>query len=492
MRAYKGFKRLKDGTLMCRDMVYEPGKTYRHNGDILPCAIGFHACHELWQTWRYYPNNGETSYWEVECGGETKESSYDDGKIVCSEITLVRETDTNHIPVFEYVEHFGENTIICAVCDTGDEVFPINKKIAIDKTGHPLFPELYHTITAALPDESLFRVKNNKLWNLVDRNGKTLLGEWQRDISLFHDGFAVITRQDDGLKNFASPEGKLLSETWFEKANVFSEGLAFVSTGDKSGFINTKGETVLETGKALIPLPGFEEGLCLAEENGKYLFIDRKGNTHGGMTFDFATAFKNGTSVVTNTEGKKNHLTREGKLLLDEWADNTEPFTKHGTTVAKHGGNTLLVDKHGKTVKNLTEEGYDEAILGEWYIIARKGRKTDVLTPQGEKTTLTHLDSARRDSENTLIISKQGKHNAAGTEPKPLSDIWFDDITCFINGHAIVTLDKKYNYINKKGKILSDTWLKDANPFFGDFGEGETEEGKILVDRNGKLYKAYE
>ena len=94
MKAYKGFKRHEDGTLWCRGFYYEVGKTYKFYGEPILCEQGFHACHEPHQCWSFYPNNGENVYYEVECGGKMVESSTDNGKFVCTEITLVREIPT--------------------------------------------------------------------------------------------------------------------------------------------------------------------------------------------------------------------------------------------------------------------------------------------------------------------------------------------------------------------------------------------------------------
>jgi hypothetical protein len=91
MKAYKGFKRSSDGTLWCRDFQYEVGKTYTFDGEPKLYEQGFHACHEPWQCWVFYPNNGKNVYYEVECGGNIIESDNGDGKVVCTEITLVKE-----------------------------------------------------------------------------------------------------------------------------------------------------------------------------------------------------------------------------------------------------------------------------------------------------------------------------------------------------------------------------------------------------------------
>jgi len=108
MKAYKGFNRDEDGTLSCQDFIYELGKTYKHEGEIELCRSGFHACHELWQTWPYYPNDGQTVYYEVECGGDMIESEDGDGKFVCSEIRLVKEIDMTCVARFDDTWPFSE------------------------------------------------------------------------------------------------------------------------------------------------------------------------------------------------------------------------------------------------------------------------------------------------------------------------------------------------------------------------------------------------
>ena len=199
MRAYKGFKRNEDGTLSCRGFVYEPVKTYKHECRIELCKSGFHACHELWQTWLFYPNNGKTAYYEVECGGNMIESKDGDGKFVCSEITLVKEVDMTHVQVFDEIWEFSEG---------------------------------------------FAKVELNGEWNYIKTDGKLLSEQWFDDAWSFSEGFAKVGL--DGKYNFINTEGGLLSEQWFDYAWNFSEGFAKVELNGEWNYIKTDGKLLSE------------------------------------------------------------------------------------------------------------------------------------------------------------------------------------------------------------------------------------------------------
>lgn len=135
MKAYKGFNRNADGTMSCRGFVYEIGKTYKYDGKIEICLRGFHACHELHQVWNFYANNGNNVFYEVECGGVIIESKFDDGKFVCSEITLIREIDVSDVEVFDDSSEFW-NGYACVVRKDG-------KQNNIDKQGKTVSDEWF-------------------------------------------------------------------------------------------------------------------------------------------------------------------------------------------------------------------------------------------------------------------------------------------------------------------------------------------------------------
>ena len=194
MKAYKGFIKNADGTLNCRDFTYKVGETYKHNGEIKLCESGFHACHELHQTWPFYPNNGKNVFCEVECGGDIIESEEGDGKFVCSEITILREVDMSGVEVFDDVWGF---------------------------------------------QEGYARVLKGGKYNHIGTDGKVLSEEWWDNSWGFSEGYAMVW--NGGKCNHIGTDGKLLSTEWWDNSWGFSEGYAVVWKGGKEYKIDTNG-----------------------------------------------------------------------------------------------------------------------------------------------------------------------------------------------------------------------------------------------------------
>ena len=265
MRAYKGFNRHDDGTLLCKDFQYEPGKTYKHEGEIKLCENGFHACHELHQVWQFYPNNGTNVFYEVECDGEIIESKKNEGKFVCSEIRLVREVDMSDVEKFDNAEHFSEGFAL---------------------------------------------VELNGKWNHIDTEGKILSERWYDYAFPFSEGFAVV--ELNGKDNYIDTEGKLLSERWYDNAYHFSEGFARVDLNGKWNHIDTEGKIL--SGQWFDVALSFSEGFARVELNGKWNFINTSGKLLSEQWYDEECNFSEGFAAV-ELNGEWYKIDKEGKIV---------------------------------------------------------------------------------------------------------------------------------------------------------------------------------
>lgn len=233
MIAYKGFNKHEDGTLWCMDFQYEVGNTYKHNGKIKLCESGFHACHELHQVWQFYPNNGNNVFYEVECGGEIIESQYNDGKIVCSEISLTKEIDTSDIDKFDSLCQFIDGLAIAFK----------SKKIKhnyIKTNGKLLSSRWFDSVYPFSGGNAIVRIDNK--FNLIDTNGKILSDIWFDNVGEYRNGLRMVK---SGYKyNFIKGTGEFLSEQWFDNVLNYDGILPMALINGYWYQINTKGELI--------------------------------------------------------------------------------------------------------------------------------------------------------------------------------------------------------------------------------------------------------
>ena len=84
---FKGF----DKDLKCRDMQYEIGKTYKHEGDAVVCESGLHSCEYPLDVFSYYPPGDNSRYAITEISGQLKRHDGSDTKIASAEIHITAE-----------------------------------------------------------------------------------------------------------------------------------------------------------------------------------------------------------------------------------------------------------------------------------------------------------------------------------------------------------------------------------------------------------------
>ncbi len=119
---YKGLKKMPDGTLKCRDLVYHVGTIYCHDSDPKTCSNGFHFCEKLDNVYRHYSADTENHvFYQVEAWGKIA-TDKSDGKSSSQFLKLIRPVSPKQIflskvkPYLQKVDRILEangNAIIC-------------------------------------------------------------------------------------------------------------------------------------------------------------------------------------------------------------------------------------------------------------------------------------------------------------------------------------------------------------------------------------------
>ena len=309
MRVYKGFVKNADGTLSCRDFTYKVGETYKYDGEIELCKSGFHACHELHQTWRFYPNNWENVFCEVECGGDIIESENGDGKFVCSEITILREVDMSGVEVFDEASSFSEGH---AVVRKGNKFNHIG-------TDGKLLSEEWWDYTYSFCEGYALVEKGDK-YNHIGTDGKLLSTEWWDYAYSFCEGYALVEK--DGKYNHIGIDGKLLSDEWFDYMSRYCDGFFVVCNDQKYNYIDIDGKLLLDEWQHPVYI---DKSFLVVCKDGKY-------------------------NIIINWHGN---------FVSDEWLDWVGEFSEETVTFIK-GDTTYKVDNIGNILETTHCTYYEE------------------------------------------------------------------------------------------------------------------------------------
>ena len=177
---------------------------------------------------------------------------------------------------------------------------------------------------------------------------------WEFDVVCdFYKGFAVVKK--DGKWGYINTKGEQIVECKFDDAYYFNEGFARVKKDGKWGYINTKGEQIIEC--KFDDAYCFSEGFAWVEKDGKWGYINTKG------CFVIFDESKNEIEVLDKAIDRSNntfYLSRLGDKfgLLDENFNVVVKNSIYGkfevlqrinetTFLIKIAGQDILVDSEG-------------------------------------------------------------------------------------------------------------------------------------------------
>ena len=246
---------------------------------------------------------------------------------------------------------------------------------------------------------------------------------------------------------------------------LFNYGLACVKVGDKWGFINEKGEMVIEPqfdrqGK-------FYQGVFAVNQDGKYGFIDTTGQwvlepMEGGATY-----FTEGYCVIRLFEKDA-----QGEIVSARMA---------------------LLDDNGEICMELPE-GAQCWPVRDGMLPVRTQDSLALYTPQGEivfeemGACLFEGDEATYEVfyDGLMTVEKDGKWGAINTKGEWVIQPQFDKMGWFENGVCKATVGDYYGYVDTTGAWVTEPQFIEN---YDDFSEGlvgaETDTQAGYIDNQG-------
>ena len=251
--------------------------------------------------------------------------------------------------------------------------------------------------------------------------------------------------------NVLTPQNTFKYQKWFDVIWSFSESFAMVRLNGKYSFINTKGELIGNGNLWFDHVSEFDEGFARVKLNGKWSFINTKGELigNGNLWFDDTWRFNEGFAKVELNE-KKSFINTNGELIGDGnlWFDYVGDFND-GFVRVRLNGKYSFINSKGELIGNGNLWFDDAWPFKEGFAAVKLNNRWSFINTQGE-----------------LI----GNGN-----------LWFDYVGDFKEGFASVRLNGKWSFINTKGELIGNgnLWFDDAWSF---------KKGLTIVRLNEKLY----
>ncbi|MHA1718974.1 MAG: WG repeat-containing protein [Promethearchaeota archaeon] len=331
-----------------------------------------------------------------------------------------------------------------------------------------------------------FNYKNNYI-NMIKKNkfsiknldGITVFGEYEIDNNIidfnemgFLDDMCEVTLQNN-KKGFINKNLELVFETDFNFLWGFYDGLCAFSKEGKVGFIDKKGNIVLNPIYEMNYnqcLYKFNENICSIQIDGKFGIINKNGNFIEPPKHINPIIFNNGVYIISDKEnGKIKLFNSEGTLLLDIDVTQYENREWLFSAVGFFNENLCCVE-----LKNNNDYSY------KYVYIDKKGTVKI-------NTNFVHYGESNAENLQYMIFKNGISHIVSQREVRFLD---YDERRCdhyinkrgnsiFSNDHiALFPIDSNYDSIKKyQNLFFSETIYK----------ENGNRKYEKLFTKNGEL-----
>ncbi|MBX9851846.1 MAG: WG repeat-containing protein [Cytophagaceae bacterium] len=200
--------------------------------------------------------------------------------------------------------------------------------------------------------------------------------------------------------------GKLIIDTYYERIVPSIEDSIFVLyKGKKIGIIDFKGDTLLGLTDRFDKIFDFIEGRAKFIKQGKYGFVDARGNIRVAPQYTEVSDFKEGAAAVI-INGKWGFIDKDENILVQPLYSEVGDF-KNGIARVKQKNKWYFVDKKGNKINS---SPYDQIIETEnenWLLVNDK--KQGLADVRGREMLAPRYEFLLDLNNGMVIVKKENK-----------------------------------------------------------------------------------
>ena len=239
-----------------------------------------------------------------------------------------------------------------------------------------------------------------------------------------------------------------------------------ISNNNSWGFVDNHGDTIIPLGKYKFLNPIDEEGMIIAQLDGKFGYIDIKQNILIPFNYDALSVFSEGLAPAKQN-GKYGFINRKGELKIPFQFDDKGYFYKSGLSEASKNGKWGFINKTGQEVVPIKfskvdchsiEEQLVFVCNNKWAIFDNKGKQLSDFIYDEIYGTSNNIDyfNKRFLFNGLLLVRKGNEYRYLNRDLQIIADFGVytkaEPITEF--GFAIIKKGDYYGVINSSGKIV--------------------------------------
>jgi hypothetical protein len=299
----------------------------------------------------------------------------------------------------------------------------------------------------------LIPVRSGELFQYINPEGKIIINPQFKQASIFIDGLALVkTSGDESKWGYISEDGRFAIPAKFIRATAFNDGLAWVvSDNEAPSAIDKKGE-IQFTLKNAEQVKRFENGFAaysIADDEEKWGFVNKKGETVINPQFSLVSNFNEDRCAVRNEEGKWGYIDKNGLIVINYQFDEAGDFI-NGKSVVSSDGKAGIIDKNGKYFIN--PQYHEIQNDGNLYLVNQDG-KYGWLDKEGKTIINPQFNMALPFSGNKITSVQSGKSfGYIDNSGKILINPQFDFALSFNGNLALVSSNNKIGFIDREGK----------------------------------------
>lgn len=268
---------------------------------------------------------------------------------------------------------------------------------------------------------------------------------------------------------------------WYSDLSGIYNEYFLISQDDLWGIADADGSEVID--------PEFDEiqvfstdGYALAKKDGKYLYIDKKGQTRmvPDAKYQNLGMFSSGC-VCASKNGKYGLLDQDMEPITKfDWNKATSIYNNVGA--ACKNGKWALIDEKGKCI---TDYIYDDVVVDEYGFCNRQGLifvkadgKYKIVNEKGKSVgKLTFEDAKCFNESGYAAVCNNGKWGYVDEDGSMMIEYSYDDAQSFSNGYAAVRKGEFWGYIDTDNNLIIDMNFTDATSF--------SKEGTAVIEIDG-------